>query len=105
MVSGKVFSCYDGKLIYDYANPCKGIDTGDNNTFLRLWHEIQMDSFYKPKEKLVEKEDFSLYKWFPYNKGGSYRKWYGNNEYVLDWSDNGNKLKNFKGSNLRNKSF
>lgn len=104
-VSGKVFSCYDGKLIYDYANPCKGIDTGDNNTFLRLWHEIQMDSFYKPKEKLVEKEDFSLYKWFPYNKGGSYRKWYGNNEYVLDWSDNGNKLKNFKGSNLRNKSF
>ena len=104
-VSEKIFSCYEGALIYDYANPCKGIDTGDNNTFLRLWYEIQFDSLYKPTEELCKKEKISLYKWFPYNKGGSYRKWYGNNEYVLDWSDDGNKLKNFKGSNLRNKNY
>ena len=102
-VSKKILECYKNKNIYDYANPCKGIDTGDNNTFLRYWYEVQLQKQYIPIGTPCNESDFKKYKWFPYNKGGNYRKWYGNNEYVLDWECNGLKLRGFKGSNLRNK--
>ncbi|MBS9945539.1 BREX-1 system adenine-specific DNA-methyltransferase PglX [Vibrio alginolyticus] len=64
----------------------KGLDTGDNNRFLRLWHEVSYNSG----------------KWIPCQKGGPYRKWYGNNDYVINWGNDGQELKSFKGSNLRN---
>lgn len=102
-VSDKVLSCYAHKNIYDYANPCKGIDTGDNNVFLRFWHEVDVIKLFIPDGHILTDQDFSSKKWFPYNKGGNYRKWYGNNEYVLNWENNGMKLRNFKKSNLRNK--
>ena len=66
------------------------MDTGDNNRFLRLWHEIRFDKMWHP------------HKWVPYNKGGSFRRWYGDNEYVINWADNGQEVKSFKGSNIRN---
>ena len=102
-VSETILECYKNKIIYDYANPCKGIDTGDNNTFLRYWYEVQLQKQYIPSGIPCNESDFKQYKWFPYNKGGSYRKWYGNNEYVLNWECNGLRLRGFKGSNLRNK--
>lgn len=102
-VSETILECYKNKIIYDYANPCKGIDTGDNNTFLRYWYEVQLQKQYIPSGTPCNENDFKQYKWFPYNKGGSYRKWYGNNEYVLNWECNGLRLRGFKGSNLRNK--
>ena len=102
-VSEAVLECYKNSSIYDYAKPCKGIDTGDNNIFLRLWHEIAENKLFLPKGKPCCTDDFLHLKWFPYNKGGNYRRWYGNNEYVLNWEGNGNKLRQFKGSNLRNK--
>ena len=101
--SEAVLECYKNSSIYDYAKPCKGIDTGDNNIFLRLWHEIAENKLFLPKGKPCCTDDFLHLKWFPYNKGGNYRRWYGNNEYVLNWEENGNKLRQFKGSNLRNK--
>ena len=103
-VSEAVLQCYRNKIIYDYANPCKGIDTGNNNVFLRLWYEVPSSMRYTPTGKPCMDADFKKYKWFPYNKGGDYRKWYGNNEYVLNWAEDGNVLRNFKGSNLRNKN-
>lgn len=63
----------------------KGLDTGDNNRFLRLWHEVYKNG-----------------KWIPCQKGGLFRKWYGNNEYVINWGESGKELKNFSKSNLRN---
>ena len=102
-VSEAVLECYKNSSIYDYAKPCKGIDTGDNNIFLRLWHEIAENKLFLPKGQPCCTDDFLHLKWFPYNKGGNYRRWYGNNEYVLNWEENGNKLRQFKGSNLRNK--
>lgn len=102
-VSETILECYKNKIIYDYANPCKGIDTGDNDTFLRYWYEVQLQKQYIPSGIPCNESDFKQYKWFPYNKGGSYRKWYGNNEYVLNWECNGLRLRGFKGSNLRNK--
>lgn len=102
-VSKAVLGCYKNKSIYDFANPCKGIDTGDNDVFLRLWHEVSGIKCFLPKGIPCCADDFLRLKWFPYNKGGNYRRWYGNNEYVLNWEENGNKLRQFKGSNLRNK--
>lgn len=102
-VSEKVLKCYMNKSIYDFANPCKGIDTGDNSKFLRMWFEISNSKCFIPSGQICTEKDFGKYKWFPYNKGGNYRKWYGNNEYVLNWENNGSSLRNFKGSNLRNK--
>ena len=102
-VSNAVLECYKNSSIYDYAKPCKGIDTGDNNIFLRFWHEISEVKRFLPKGNPCCAEDFLRLKWFPYNKGGNYRRWYGNNEYVLNWEENGNKLRQFRGSNLRNK--
>lgn len=101
--SKAVLECYKNSSIYDYAKPCKGIDTGDNNIFLRFWHEISEVKRFLPKGNPCCAEDFLHLKWFPYNKGGNYRRWYGNNEYVLNWEENGNKLRQFRGSNLRNK--
>ena len=102
-VSDAVMNCYSNRPIYDYAKPCKGIDTGDNNKFLRLWHEIDNEKVYIPSGDRCTVRTFETYKWFPYNKGGNYRKWYGNNEYVLNWENNGSALRAYNGSNLRNK--
>lgn len=104
-VSESTLKCYKNKSIYDYAKPCKGIDTGDNNIFLRFWHEVMLLNIFVPKGIKVSDYDFETKKWFPYNKGGAFRKWYGNNEYVLNWEFNGFTLRNFKGSNLRNKDY
>ena len=103
--SEAVVACYKNKSIYNFAKPCKGIDTGKNELFLRFWFEISKRKMYFPSGKKVGESDFNNFRWFPYNKGGSYRKWYGNNEYLLDWKDNGSRLKNYSGSNLRNKEM
>lgn len=103
--SEAVVACYKNINIYNYAKPCKGIDTGKNELFLRLWFEISNTKMFAPSGKKVTESDFNKFRWFPYNKGGSYRKWYGNNEYLLDWNDNGSRLKNYSGSNLRNKEM
>ena len=71
---------------------------GDNNCFLRFWFEVNLSD-----------ESLSIYipskRWFSYNKGGEYRKWYGNREYVVDWENDGERLKNFSGSAMRNLAF
>lgn len=92
-ISNQIFKALSGTLASDFADFCKGMDTGDNNRFLRLWFEINRERMNYPQ------------KWVPYNKGGSYRKWYGNNEYVVNWDMDGMEVINFKGSNIRNKRF
>lgn len=85
-----------GKIVY----PRQGLATSNNPKFLRLWFEVNTDIFaigYKPGENLRSNK-----KWFPYCKGGSYRKWFGNREYVINWENNGIELKSLKGSVIRN---
>lgn len=89
----KVFERADKVLEYGVAR--QGLITGDNNTYLRLWHEV-----------LFEKIDFNCLesgasekKWFPHSKGGAVRRWYGNNEYIVNWENGGTELKNFKDVN------
>lgn len=80
----------------------KGMDTGNNEKYLRLWFEIENNKFSQHLKNGEETINLNI-KWVPYNKGGKYRKWYGNLEYVLDWSNNGSELKNSKRANLRSK--
>ena len=71
-----------------------GLQTGDNNRFLRLWNEV---SFIKIGYNIANSQEAleSKKKWFPYNKGGEFRKWYGNQEYLVNWENDGYEIKNF----------
>lgn len=70
-----------------------GMKTGDNDTFLRFWNEIDFKKFDSQIDSYESAQNSSI-KWFPYNKGGEYRKWYGNNEYVVNWENCGNAIFN-----------
>ena len=69
-----------------------GMRTGDNDRFLRLWHEVNYELSYFEALSAQDARE-SKAKWFPYNKGGEYRKWYGNTEYVVNWQDDGYEIK------------
>lgn len=99
-LSTSMLATYRNPKIIDVSKPCKGIDTGDNNRFLRLWYEVDYEEL-----AIGGRLPNSFRKWVPYNKGGAYRKWYGNNDFVVNWGEDGSELKNAKGSNLRNKNY
>ena len=82
-VSDKIVSTFNGSLIQDFGYAGIGMRTGDNKRFLRLWFEV---SFSKMSFNNASK-------WIPYNKGGEFRRWYGNNEYVVNWENNGEEIK------------
>ena len=97
-------SFINGTKLIDLAEVRDGFTTGDNNLFLRLWYEV---NFNKTKLNATSHEEalHSNAKWFPYNKGGEFRKWYGNNSYLINWENNGLQLKQFSNSVLRNQSY
>ena len=85
------------------ANVKQGLATGDNNRFLREWYEVNIhNTLLNPKS--IEESKISNVKWFPYNKGGEFRKWYGNNDFVVDWKDDGKTIKNLRDFNGNLKS-
>ena len=81
-----------------FASVKKGMSTADDTRFLRLWYEINSSKsqMFSPFEKA---------KWFMINKGGSFRRWYGNNEYVVNWENNGLEMKAFRNAVIRNEPF
>lgn len=87
----KVFAT--SKKMKDIAIPKVGLQTGNNNKFTRLWFEVEINkcSFCVNQNS----EEYYRRKWFPYNKGGEYRKWYGNYEYVVNWENDGFEIKNY----------
>ena len=94
-VSEKLYSIFSYPPICEFAIPKVGLQTGDNNKFLRLWFEVDLNNELLNATN-IETIAASNCKWFPYNKGGEYRKWYGNYEYVVDWKDDGREIKNYK---------
>lgn len=89
----KVFEI--GTPLENLASPRKGLSTGKNEEFLRYWFEVNI-------------KDFSVFKgntWFPMTKGGGFRKWYGNNIDVIIWKNNGEVVKNYGGSVIRNEQY
>jgi type II restriction/modification system DNA methylase subunit YeeA len=90
-----------GKSISDIGTAKTGMTTGDINRFTRLWHEVSFENFAHPeKEQSRDRK-----KWFPYNKGGTFRKWYGNREYVVNWEDDGKELRSFPGVSVRSPQY
>ena len=95
--SPALIRAFENTYIEEFAKPCKGIDTGNNELFIRLWYEV-----FSTETIVFSKES---YKWAVFNKGGSYRKWYGNYEYVILWKNNGEKLRKYPKSNIRNANY
>lgn len=81
------------KPLIEYSRPRVGQNTGDNERFLRLWFEVQTSriGFGTSHDKLAT----STYKWIPYNKGGSFRRWYGNFDRVVNWENDGKEIKDY----------
>lgn len=95
----KIFS--ECKFLYEIANPRQGLITGDVSRFVRKWTEcsytnLNLKSRYDDSDRKG--------KWFPYCNGGSYRKWYGNNEDVVNWGNNGCEIKGFIDANGKQRS-
>jgi len=104
-VSKRVRNIFQNEILLEkIAKPRQGLATGDNERFLRYWHEISRNKL-GIGIKSLEAAISSGFKWFPYNKGGDFRKWYGNNENFINWEDDGKEIRNFYDSdgNLRSR--
>lgn len=97
-------NAFKGKLLRDYAQTKQGFATGNNDLFLRLWFETEAAKSQLGSREANEAQR-SNKKWYPCNKGGSYRKWYGNNVYIANWENDGQAMRSYKGSVIRNPQF
>lgn len=79
--------------INKHINPRIGLVTGDTDRFIRNWNEVENNNI-KFNCNSNEESIKSKIRWFPYQKGGDYRKWYGNNNYIINWENDGYELKN-----------
>ena len=93
--SSEVISNFSSKRVRDYSNARQGLITGDNDTYMRFWYEPEFSNVSFTCRDCSETEQNGI-RWYPYSKGGGFRRWYGFNEYVVDWERNGLSLKNFK---------
>lgn len=85
-VSEKILQIYNDGLIKNKYVTKEGLKTGDNERFIRQWSEISFTKFNK--------------KWFPHTKGGQFRRWFGNNDVLLNYENDGLELSDFSGSSL-----
>ncbi|MBX4261949.1 BREX-1 system adenine-specific DNA-methyltransferase PglX [Clostridium estertheticum] len=93
--SNKIFDNFSNNILLgEFAKPRQGVKTLDNERFLKLWFEVN-NSKIRYNIKTIEESISSHGRWFPYNKGGTYKKWYGNNEYVVNWENDGKEMKQF----------
>ncbi len=103
-ITQKIVKAFENPALVNYALPKQGFATGNNDRFLRLWYEVSSS-----KSLLIptRREDclLSKKKWFPCNKGGTYKKWYGNNNYLANWEDDGHEMRSFSGAVIRNPQF
>lgn len=96
-VSAQVMAVFSlGERLGNLVLVKKGMDTGNNDKFLRQWFEVVVSNILLADNK--------FFRWVPYDKGGDYRRWYGNNEYVVDWKNDGEELKKST-ANLRSRNL
>lgn len=93
-----------GTPLGEFAPAKQGLATADNERFLRQWFEVSGDRSYM---RARDREDAkaSGARWFPHNKGGEYRKWWGNQNFVINWQDDGSELWDFKRAFIRNPDY
>lgn len=106
-VSTQATNCYVMlKKTGDYGDGRIGLITGDADRFLRLWHEVYLNRIgfeIRSNEESIR----SGCKWFPVQKGGEFRRWYGNSVYVVNWENDGYEMKfdNFMGTRVRSHNY
>jgi len=87
-VSARVWNIFgNSEIISAYGSPKIGMRTGNNDLYLRYWYEVDKVKIKFPQIEAKDK------KWFPYNKGGAFRKWYGNFYFVVNWANSGYEIK------------
>ena len=89
----KTFSV--GTPLGEIAPAKQGLATADNERFLRQWFEVSADRSYMQARDRADAQASGA-RWFPHNKGGQYRKWWGNQDYVVNWQDDGRELWDFR---------
>ena len=87
-----------------YVSPRKGCSTSDNERFLRLWYEVDKNKMNLGCRRITADNSREKY-WFPYNKGGGYRKWYGFNSYLINWRNDGKEVREAPTSVIANYKY
>jgi len=92
-VSNKVRSIFQkSATLGSLGSPTHGVVTGDNDTFLRLWAEVDISNVKFGANDRAEAQASGA-RWFPVSKGGPFRRWYGNNEHLINWEADGRALR------------
>ena len=86
------------------ASPRKGNSTSNNKKFLRYWFEVDYNDINFNATEIIREETLNK-RWYPYNKGGGYRKWYGNNYYLIDWYDDAKEIRSIKTAVIANYNY
>lgn len=103
-VSESISQTFELTKLGEQTYPKQGLSSADNNRFLRFWYEIDFQNFCRNCTSNEESKRISA-KWYPFNKGGEYRKWYGNFDYVINWKHDGYELRNFPNAAIRNSEY
>lgn len=104
-ISQKYLQIYQNNVyLKEMAQPKKGLSTGDNERFFRFWFEVEIDNIQMKATDSIQAMFYGR-KWFPINKGGEFRKWYGNNEFVVNYQNNGFELQHFSKAIIRNPNY
>ncbi len=103
-VSDNFVNAFKHKSLKEYADAKKGFDTGNNDLYLKYWFEPNIRNIFFTASNAEEALEAGV-RWYPTTKGGAFRRWYGNNEYVVDWEHNGSKIKAASGANVRNERY
>lgn len=99
-----IISFEKGKLLGTLADSKQGIATANNNYYLRKWYEVAIGNIKFDTVTHKEAQNASE-RWYPYNKGGEFRKWYGNNDFIVNWYHDGIELRNDVKSVIRNSDY
>ena len=94
----------NSQKIGEIAEPRQGMATTDNNRFVRLWQEVEFFKIGFNFQNTSDAKDSSL-KWFPFNKGGEFQKWYGNDYYIVNYENNGKELQDVVRNKYSNTSY
>lgn len=104
-ISERVAELYEKyQPLSDFAAPRKGNSTSDNDRFLRYWYEVDINRLNTGCTELKRENTLEKY-WFPYNKGGGFRKWYGFNSYVINWYDDAAEIRAIPTSVIANYKY
>ncbi|MGO5499698.1 BREX-1 system adenine-specific DNA-methyltransferase PglX [Paratractidigestivibacter faecalis] len=89
----------NGERLADLCPIHSGVRTGDNDSFLRFWWEVSRDKMCTTASSVYEAKSSQM-KWFPCNKGGGFRRWFGNNWIIINWENDGECIRNCPGSDI-----